>query len=1042
MSKKISGKGLVIQLTSSQMRIIKTTLGSDEPVIQARFIADLPEGAVEDGVIRDLDAVREILQDALAAPEFHRVKKVVFSLCTTQVIAEDTSFPPVPLNKVDKMLQANMDMYFPVDTQNYHLTWQVVDKQTKKGDMLVQMWAVSTAIVRPYYTLANSCGLSVVAIDYCGHALASAVYASYAVPTKSNSGSVLNKPLFGKKKDRESSAEEELASVAVAGTEDVSGTELYLMAEPDQLQMLFVQDGQVKLQRISLCRAGAESELSEVLMALDYYDSMNIGRYGKVTCTLCGSLALNEEFVELTRDMLSIPVQVIPGMYTPEWTLCLGAARTDLDFGVPSLNRPGGISEINNAWQYGLILVGGIALALALVTTFGSKSVWTTTLSGLESTKQTLQIQAAQNANYAQNYYDYQDTYRKYSNDWNSVFNSLHTYNDNLVLMMDELEDTLPEETSVVGIQIADVGMALELAAPTKEQAAYTIIALRQLQYADLLDISDLAKPVYEEAPLVGSFAEDFLENALANGIITEDQLFQLIDSGLISEEALDDLLTNGTVSDQLINDILASGLVNKETMKELIESGVVTEDTIKDLIESGVITEDMIEDLMDSGAITDEMIQDLVESGAISDEMIQDFVDSGIISPETLQELVDNGAISLDLLNKMVSNGILTQAQLDKLLGKTPDSNDGPSKPSDKPSDKPSNPSNKPSNKPSTKPSGDSFPGGIGSIGNIGSLVGGLSEEKIISAMFTLTPAQMDILEDAYAPLPADPGALSNLLASASLSQRQTAFQTMLTKDPIGLYRFTNLFKIDSERPSDKATLHPNVYIGYWANVDDIRPLINGDTSAAVREKAASAMSSIVIRDNDCLTSAEKLMHEDQRLEKRYAYYLAVSMGKLKAPEKPMIDPNEMIMDIVTGKYPEGSDKKALDEIFKILFPSLDDFIGSENPLIGNLDIPSIPGIDTDKLLDEITGNSTKPGKDNPTGTDVPSAPGMSIEDILQQLMGGQNPQYPTQPIDDRYHFTVILGYKDALIAAERERKGLDSSAMIPELPVLEVAK
>ena len=52
MSKKISGKGLVIQLTSSQMRIIKTTLGSVKPSIQARFIADLPAGAVEDGVIR------------------------------------------------------------------------------------------------------------------------------------------------------------------------------------------------------------------------------------------------------------------------------------------------------------------------------------------------------------------------------------------------------------------------------------------------------------------------------------------------------------------------------------------------------------------------------------------------------------------------------------------------------------------------------------------------------------------------------------------------------------------------------------------------------------------------------------------------------------------------------------------------------------------------------------------------------------------------------------------------------------------------------
>ena len=39
--------------------------------------------------------------------------------------------------------------------------------------------------------------------------------------------------------------------------------------------------------------------------------------------------------------------------------------------------------------------------------------------------------------------------------------------------------------------------------------------------------------------------------------------------------------------------------------------------------------------------------------------------------------------------------------------------------------------------------------------------------------------------------------------------------------------------------------------------------------------------------------------------------------------------------------------------------------------------------------------------------------------------------------PDDNRYHYTVVLGYKSALIQAERERKGLNYDAKVAELEV-----
>ena len=480
---KLHGKVLAIQLTSGHLRIAKLSLSGSEPAIQATSVHDLPDGCVVDGVIHRVETVRGVLRTALKNPDYKHCKRVVFSLCTSQIITEDATLPQVPVNRLEKMLEANMDLYFPVDTQDYHMIWQLVRHDREREEMLVQMWAVSTSMVQPYYQLANSLGLSVVAIDYCGHSLASAVGASFV-----QAPAAVKKPVriaIGSKKNEEKSEQPPPAP----------STDLYLMAEKEHLLMLFVRNGHVELQRIFLCGSNMEQELGEVLMALDYYDSMDMGDHGEIRCHLCGALADDESFVALTREVLGLPVSVLSFGYPSMWTLALGAARTDLDFGVPALNLPGGTSQIHNAWQYGLILAGGIALALTVVATVGSKAVWKATTDGLENTRQTLQIQASQNANFAQNYYNYQTAYQNYSSDWDTVHNALHTFNDNLVFIIDELESVLPKKTSVVGIQIIDAGMALELASPSKEEAAYTIMALRELQYASLEGITDLVKP-------------------------------------------------------------------------------------------------------------------------------------------------------------------------------------------------------------------------------------------------------------------------------------------------------------------------------------------------------------------------------------------------------------------------------------------------------------------------------------------------------------------------------------------------------------------
>ena len=85
--KKLSGKRLVIQFGRYMTQIV---LVNAKGHIQHAATVSTPLGAVEDGMIQDMDAMRDMLKEALRAPEFKRTYEVVFTLSTSQVIAESS----------------------------------------------------------------------------------------------------------------------------------------------------------------------------------------------------------------------------------------------------------------------------------------------------------------------------------------------------------------------------------------------------------------------------------------------------------------------------------------------------------------------------------------------------------------------------------------------------------------------------------------------------------------------------------------------------------------------------------------------------------------------------------------------------------------------------------------------------------------------------------------------------------------------------------------------------------------------------------------
>lgn len=461
---RLSGRALVVQITEREIRIAQMTLGSD--VISERVILPTPPNAVEDGQLVGLDALRDAMEPVLRQGLFRRCRKVVFSLCSTQVISESVTVPAVKKQqRLGQMLLANMDEYFPIDPGEYQLSWESVGVEQREDARLlrVQLWAVPRAMLQRYYALANSMGLSVAAVDFCGHSHATAVDADFAMPKHAKSS---------------------------ADTDD--GVCLYINAESELLLLTFVYNGQVKLQRLLQRGYSQQDDLNEAGIVLDYFSAMP-GRARLTSAVLSGGQGKEAGLAQALASLLNVPVEMAETDYGAQWLLCQGAALTALDFGDPELNHiTGARAPINRAWQYGLVFLGGAALTASVLLLLTSKLSWSTELDGLRAQQDRLTALAQQNAGCAENYHNYSSMYDAYSADWDTVFDSVRTYNDNLELVLDELEAKLPKKSTVTALSTTELCLAAQVAFQSKEDAAYFLVALRDVPFMTLNTVSSL----------------------------------------------------------------------------------------------------------------------------------------------------------------------------------------------------------------------------------------------------------------------------------------------------------------------------------------------------------------------------------------------------------------------------------------------------------------------------------------------------------------------------------------------------------------------
>lgn len=797
---RLSGRALVVQITEREIRIAQMTLGSD--AISEQVILPTPPNAVEDGQLVGLDALRDAMEPVLRQGLFRRCRKVVFSLCSTQVISESVTVPAVKKQqRLGQMLLANMDEYFPIDPGEYQLSWESVGVEQREDARLlrVQLWAVPRAMLQRYYALANSMGLSVAAVDFCGHSHATAVDADFAMPKHAKSS---------------------------ADTDD--GVCLYINAESELLLLTFVYNGQVKLQRLLQRGYSQQDDLNEAGIVLDYFSAMP-GRARLTSAVLSGGQGKEAGLAPALASLLNVPVEMAETDYGAQWLLCQGAALTALDFGDPELNHiTGARAPINRAWQYGLVFLGGAALTASVLLLLTSKLSWSTELDGLRAQQDRLTALAQQNAGCAENYHNYSSMYDAYSADWDTVFDSVRTYNDNLELVLDELEAKLPKKSTVTALSTTELCLAAQVAFQSKEDAAYFLVALRDVPFMTLSTVSNLTIGPRE------AYSPDKMIAALYEKAEKESPVPSTAESA-----------TDGTTES-------TTDSTEESSTEEPPTEGGYSLDELFSNVSGGSVAID--------GKTLRNMIPLLKAAGAD---------DSTIAKMENYADVMERFGVTITPDNLGILSGIQGL-----LPGGGTTSTPGSSGSTTVTPTTPSTPGSSGSTMvmPATPSSGSpSSASGIESA----------DIAKLRLSLQYLNSNQLDALQAVYGPVQEKTFSLDDLCKRSNTTQEKNAIRSLLQNDPAAMYQFFLLMREDIAREEKDQILYDKIFDDIWKSPDQHRMFYESDD--VMLNKYLPNLLNILTDNKTNVNAAIALIRQNQTLSGKLALHLAKEMGEIK---------------------------------------------------------------------------------------------------------------------------------------------------------------
>lgn len=496
------------------------------PQVFNAFYFETPEHAIEDGYIRDKEALAERLLSELVQRQIMD-RTVIFSINSSKIISREVTIPLVKDSQIQNVITSQAKDFFPMDISNYRINYLKMGGISLADSKEMKLLLVATPdnLMNNYMTFAEATGLSVLSFEYIGlgpEALMMSHFAENALCVQIEEqmtivsiisdrklafqrvtpygymnavNAVLGNEVFGAGNERE--AFEFLAQHDLLGKNphlrDYKD-KVSIEYEDDEELMAILNDAYLDVREA----IGYHARLAAT--ALDFYKSQTKQTfYGRLyiigdATRFAGIKELFQSEIPVQRMEIDAPVvahwikggpQAIADVPAEGILSVLGANAQILQI------RPKDLQEeeekkVNLKTAY-YVLFGCVGLSVLLLLVGAFQAIF----AAVQHKYLTSEIERLA---YIQEIYDENAQAKAQASAFENFDNMTKADNERMAELMTGLEQQLPTTASVQSLSVTGSSISMNITTDTKMTAAKLLMNLKEIEFLDEINIPSIAE--------------------------------------------------------------------------------------------------------------------------------------------------------------------------------------------------------------------------------------------------------------------------------------------------------------------------------------------------------------------------------------------------------------------------------------------------------------------------------------------------------------------------------------------------------------------
>jgi type IV pilus assembly protein PilM len=536
----MANRVLSIEIGNSSTQIIDVDYKTKNRKVYDAVRIRNPKDVISDGIVQPTEEYVEQLRTRLAEAKI-KTKDCIFTITSTRIASREVIIPNVKQNRIEGIVKANAQDYFPIDLEQYEIGFHMVGngEPDETGKLRVMALAVPKTLLNSYYELAAACGLNVVGFDYTSNSIyqvlknacGEGVNMVLKVDETTTTAMILHNGEIAMQRTVSYGVEE---AITIVGNSKLFGNINYNSAipmlrtkncinrtmRPEDLEWDLTSDededevdDRMKALKNKVTSA-LEPVINSISRVIDYYNSRN-SEFPIDNVYLTGVGGDFAGFSKLMTNCLEIKVSPLSHLDA----VTFGRSLKDSSLGefiacLGAVINPVGLADKEKQKAANVTLVKGtnytfVAVAVLVLGVIVGGALAVTSILRLKSAEVTNASLNAKKTQYseAQSVYNTYLAVQQQNTKYQYLYYTTQSRNEDLVAFINELEQILPSSFYTESFSSDANGISMSVTVTGKPAAAKVIQNLRDMESIDNVSISGISDSVNEAGESTVTFS-------------------------------------------------------------------------------------------------------------------------------------------------------------------------------------------------------------------------------------------------------------------------------------------------------------------------------------------------------------------------------------------------------------------------------------------------------------------------------------------------------------------------------------------------------